>query len=204
MKLTFLGGADEVGASSTLIEIAGKRLLVDVGIRISPKSVRGISNDQLPDLQQISEIGGPDYILVTHAHTDHTGALPLVLEQYPDAPVFATEPSIALTKVLQADAQFIMKNKQEEEGELPLFDEISVTRLLDAFQPVQFRQPIHLGDGLQVSYYPSGHIMGAAMLVIESEEGILVMSGDLSMTPQRAVVKAELPRTRRRSRRVRR
>ena len=77
MKLTFLGGADEVGASSTLIEIAGKRLLVDVGIRISPKSVRGISNDQLPDLQQISAIGGPDYILVTHAHTDHTGALPL-------------------------------------------------------------------------------------------------------------------------------
>jgi Cft2 family RNA processing exonuclease len=196
MKLTFLGGADEVGASSTLIEIAGKRLLVDVGIRISPKSVRGISNDQLPDLQQISAIGGPDYILVTHAHTDHTGALPLVLEQYPDAPVFATEPTIALTKVLQADAQYIMKNKQEEEGELPLFDEISVARLLNAFQPVQFRQPIHLGDGLQVSYYPSGHIMGAAMLVIESEEGILVMSGDLSMTPQRAVVKAELPRIR--------
>lgn len=196
MKLTFLGGADEVGASSTLIEIAGKRLLVDVGIRISPKTVRGISGDQLPDLQQVTDAGGPDYILVTHAHTDHTGALPLVLERYPRLPVFATEPTIALTKVLQADAQHIMKNKQEEEGELPLFDEIAVQRLLDAFQPVTFHQPIHLGDGLQVMYYPSGHILGAAMLVIESNEGTLVMSGDVSMNPQRAVIKADIPRVR--------
>lgn len=194
MKLTFLGGADEVGASSTLIEIAGKKLLVDVGIRISPKTVKGISGDQLPDLQQVSDADGPDFILVTHAHTDHTGALPLVLERYPHAPVFATEPTIALTKVLQADAQNIMKNKQEQEGELPLFDEIAVQRLLDAFQPVPMKQAIHLGDGLQVTYYASGHIMGAAMLLIESEEGILLMSGDLSMSPQRAVVKAEIPR----------
>ena len=49
-----------------------------------------------------------------------------------------------LTKVLQADAQFIMKNRQEQEGELPLFDEIAVQRLLDAFQVVDFRQPIRL------------------------------------------------------------
>lgn len=194
MKLTFLGGADEVGASSTLIEVAGKRLLVDVGIRISPKTVQGISGDQLPDLQQVSAAGGPDYILVTHAHTDHTGALPLVLEAYPHVPVYATEPTIALTKVLQADAQNIMKSKQEQEGELPLFDEIAVERLLNAFQTVQFRQPLRLGDGLQVTWHPSGHILGAAMLVIESEEGVLVMSGDLSLTPQRAVVKAQVPR----------
>ena len=98
MKLTFLGGADEVGASSTLIEIADKKVLVDVGIRISPKTVKGISGDQLPDLQQVTDAGGPDYIIVTHAHTDHTGALPLVLEQYPDVPVYATAPTIALNQ----------------------------------------------------------------------------------------------------------
>ncbi|PJF40921.1 MAG: hypothetical protein CUN55_12220 [Phototrophicales bacterium] len=194
MKLTFLGGADEVGASSTLIDIAGKKLLVDVGIRISPKTVRGISGDQLPDLQQISDVGGPDYILVTHAHTDHTGALPLVLEQYPDVPVLATEPTIALTKTLQADAQRIMADRHEQEGELPLFDEIAVERLLNAFQAVQLRQTISLGENLQVTYYASGHILGAAMLYIESDEGILLMSGDLSLTEQRAVVKADIPR----------
>ena len=193
MKLTFLGGADEVGASCTLIEIANKLILVDAGIRISPKTSRGIQNDQLPDLYPISEVGGPDYILVTHAHTDHTGALPLILERYPNVPVLMTQPTMALVTVLQRDAQRIMKSRQEEEGELPLFDEISVQRLMDAIQLVQFDQPIRLGDGLQVTYRVAGHIAGAAMLVFESAEGTLVMSGDISQSDQRTVLSVQVP-----------
>ncbi len=192
MKLTFLGGADEVGASSTLVEIGGKRLLIDAGIRISPKSSRGIENDQLPHLAPITDSGGPDYILVTHAHTDHTGALPLVVERYPHVPVILTRPTEALVRVLQADAQRIMKSKKDAEGELPLFDEVAVERLLESFQYVEFNQPLRLGEGLQVTYIPSGHIVGAAMLLLESAEGTLMMSGDLSLNDQRAVVSAEL------------
>lgn len=194
MRLTFLGGADEVGASSTWIEMGGKRILVDAGIRISPRSNRGIQNDQLPDLAPISEAGGPDYILVTHAHTDHTGALPLIVEQYPHVPVFGTRPTLALTRILQADAQRIMQSRHEQEGELPMFDEIAVQRLMDTFQTVEFNQPVRLSDGLQVTYHPAGHIAGAAMLVLEGEDGILVMSGDVSMNDQRAVVGAKPPR----------
>lgn len=194
MDLTFLGGADEVGASSTLIRIGGKNILVDAGIRISPGTSRGIQNDQLPDLMPISQAGGPDYILVTHAHTDHTGALALVLEQYPHVPLLATRPTIELTRILQADAQRIMKSKQEAEGELPIFDEVASERLMNAFQEVQFRQPIRLGDGLQVTYHVAGHIAGAASLVLEGEEGVLVMSGDVSLSPNRAVNQAEPPR----------
>lgn len=194
MKLTFLGGADEVGASCTLIEISGKKILVDAGIRISPKSNRGIANDQLPDLQPITEAGGPDYILVTHAHTDHTAALPLVMEQYPYTPVIMTRPTEALVRVLQKDALKIMSSNHEQEGELPLFDEISVNRLLDAIQLVEFNTPIKLGEGLQVTYHVAGHIAGAAMLVLESSEGTLVMSGDISMSSQRTVKSVEVPR----------
>lgn len=193
MKITFLGGADEVGASCTLIEIAGKLLLVDAGIRISPRSNRGVQDSQLPDLQPISAAGGPDFILVTHAHTDHTGALPLVLEQYPHVPVLTTQASQTLTRVLQLDAQRIMKSRQEQEGELPLFDEISVQRLMDAFQTIEFNKPMKLGEGLQVTYHTAGHIAGAALLVIESSEGTLVMSGDISKSEQRTVRSVEIP-----------
>jgi len=193
MQITFLGGADEVGASSTLIHIGGQTVLVDAGIRISPRTSRGIQNDQLPDLHPISEAGGPDVILVTHAHTDHTGALPLVVEQYPDVPVLATRPTIELVRILQADAQRIMQSKQDQEGELPLFDEVAADRLMNTLQPVEFRQPVRLGGNLQVTAYPAGHIAGAGMLVLESDEGVLVMSGDLSLTEQRAVVSASLP-----------
>ena len=193
MKITFLGGADEVGASCSLIEIAGKLILVDAGIRISPRNNRGIQNSQLPDLQPISALGGPDFILVTHAHTDHTGALPLILEQYPHAPVIATRATQALTRVLQLDAQRIMKSRQEQEGELPLFDEISVQRLMDAFQTIEFNKPLKLDEGLQVTYYTAGHIAGAALLVFESREGTLVVSGDISKSEQRTVKSVVVP-----------
>ncbi len=96
IKTTFLGGADEVGASSLLLEIGGKRLLVDAGIRPSPKASWGLAGDQFTDLSQIDQAGGPDVILVTHAHTDHTGALELVTGRFPGVPVYATPPTIAL------------------------------------------------------------------------------------------------------------
>jgi Cft2 family RNA processing exonuclease len=118
MEITFLGGADEVGASSILIEIAGRRLLIDAGIRPTPKARWGLAGDQLPDLSLI-ERGGLDAILVTHAHTDHTGALELVSERYPNTPVYATPMTIELTRVLHQDARRIMAARLEEEGELP-------------------------------------------------------------------------------------
>lgn len=193
MEITFLGGADEVGASCVLVKIAGKTLLIDAGIRISPRSNRGIDNSQLPDLQPISALGGPDFVLVTHAHTDHTGALPLILEQYQYVPVIATAATQALTRVLQHDAQHIMKSRQEAEGELPLFDEIAVQRLLDAFETIEFNRTRKLAEDLQVTYYTAGHIAGAALLVLESGEGTLVVSGDVSKSPQRTVKSVDVP-----------
>jgi Cft2 family RNA processing exonuclease len=194
MKLTFLGGADEVGASCLLLEIADKRILVDAGIRISPRSSRGIDNSQLPDLKPISDLGGVDFILVTHAHTDHTGALPMIAEQYPHTPVYMTRPTLALTRVLQKDAQRIMKSKHEEEGELPLFDEVSIDLLMSAVELIEFGQTLKLGEGLAVTYYVAGHIAGAGLLVFESAEGTLVISGDISKSTQRTVKSVEVPR----------
>ncbi|MFQ3672608.1 MAG: MBL fold metallo-hydrolase [Aggregatilineales bacterium] len=194
MKITFLGGADEVGASCTLIEIAGKRLLVDAGIRINPRPQRDLDSSQLPDLSYISSLGGIDYVLVTHAHTDHTGALPLVLTAYPSVPVLMTRPTEALVRVLQQDAQRIMSSHYEEEGELPLYDEVAVEHLMQAIQIVEYNRQVRLGEGLGVTYHVSGHIAGAAMLVIDSVEGTLVMSGDVSKSPQRTVNSVRVPR----------
>ena len=196
MKLTFLGGADEVGASATLVEIAGKKILVDAGIRISPKTSRGLQNEQLPHLAILSDIGGPDAILVTHAHTDHTGALAQVLRSYPRVPVYATGATIALSRVLLLDSSRLMENRFEAEGELPLYDEKDVQRLMDNWQPVDFFDALRLGADLQATFHPAGHIAGAAMIVMESPEGVLVMGGDNSVTEQRTVISAKPPRIR--------
>ena len=187
MKIAFLGGADEVGASSTLIEIGGKRILVDAGIRPSPKVRWGLAGDQLPNLSQIDSLGSLDAILITHAHTDHTGALELVTGRFPDTPVYATPPTIALTRVLHQDSRRIMQTRLDEEGELPLFDDVAVQHLMSAFVQVPFNDRLSLGEGLIATFFPAGHIAGAAMLGLESSEGRILITGDLSVSPQRTV-----------------
>ena len=72
MKITFLGGAEEVGASGIFVEAAGKRILLDCGIRPSPKAHDGLAADQLPALSLLESGSGKlDAILVTHAHSRH-------------------------------------------------------------------------------------------------------------------------------------
>ena len=193
MKLTFLGGADEVGASSILLEIAGRRLLIDAGIRPSPKARWGLAGDQLPDLSRIDQAGGIDAVLATHAHTDHTGALELVTGHYPAAPVYATPVTIALARVLHQDSRRIMQSRLEEEGELPLFDDVAVEKLMAAFVPVPFGTRLALGEGLAATYFPAGHIPGAAMIGLESDEGRVLISGDISISAQRTVDGARPP-----------
>lgn len=194
MKITFLGGANEVGASSLIVETGGRRVLIDCGIRPSPKSHGGLAPDQLPDLSQIESGSGKlDAILVTHAHTDHTGALELVVERFPDAPVYATAPTLALTRILHQDSRRIMQSRLEEEGDLPLFDDVAVERLMAAFTPVPFQARLPIGEELAATFFPAGHIAGAAMIGLESAEGRLLISGDLSVSPQRTADGARPP-----------
>ncbi len=194
MKITFLGGADEVGASGILVETAGRRVLVDCGIRPSPKSYWGLAADQLPALSQIEAGSGKlDAVLVTHAHTDHTGALELVVGHYPDVPVYVTAPTLALTRILHQDARRIMQSRLDEEGELPLFDDLAVQRLMSVLVPVPFKTRIPLVDGLSATFFPAGHIAGAAMIGLESDECRLLISGDVSISAQRTVDGAKPP-----------
>jgi Cft2 family RNA processing exonuclease len=159
-----------------------------------------LEGDQLPNLSQIDALiapangtAGPDAILVTHAHTDHTGALELVTGRFPDVPVYATPPTIALTRVLHQDSRRIMQSRLDKEGELPLFDDVAVEGLMSAFVPLSFKQRLRLGKDLAVTFFPAGHIAGAAMIGLESSEGNLLITGDISISAQRTVDGAKPP-----------
>lgn len=195
MKLTFLGGADEVGASCTLVEMGGKRILVDCGIRPSAKAEAGLESDQLADLSLVEDLGQNmlDAVVVTHAHTDHTGALELIVQRYPDTPVYATAPTLALIRILHQDARRIMQTRLDEEGELPLFDDVAVQRLLDQTVAVAFKTRVEIAPGVALTFFPAGHIAGAAMAGLECGEGSLLFSGDVSISSQRTVDGARAP-----------
>ena len=98
MKFYFAGGAMEVGGSCVYVRIGDRGILFDSGIR------QGSGRDPLPDFRNIQLMGGIDAILVSHAHMDHTGSLPVISKAFPNAPIYMTPMTEMLTRILLADS----------------------------------------------------------------------------------------------------
>ena len=181
MKLHFLGGADEIGASCTLIEIEGQRILVDAGIRMNVPQ-----DKKLPNFSVLDDVGMPDEVLITHAHTDHTGALPVLVNSLPESvKVSCTPATKAITKVLLEDNAKLMAQRKEQSGELPLYSPGDVTVALGRMVGVPWLETVSICDGaLTATWIPAGHILGAAMIYIEGTQESILMTGDVSVANQ--------------------
>ena len=174
-----------------MLEVSGKRVLVDAGIRMGSKG------SPLPDLERLQELGAPDLILVTHAHADHIGALPLVHLAFPTAPVVTTAPTKALMEILLGDALKIMDMRWEREEDIPLYPPHAVEGLLSRIQTVDLgEEAALLGGALRATFTPSGHVLGACSIALETDEGLIFCAGDYSVDPQRTVDSMTVPKLR--------
>jgi len=180
-----LGGAGEVGASCGIVRIGDRRVLIDAGMRPSAR----VGQDRLPALDRLT-VEPPEAILVTHAHIDHTGALPLVSERFPAAPIYCTETTLLLTRLLLADSVRVMEAEHlAQEGETPLYTAEVVERTLARVRPVEWAQPVAPtpDPAIVVRFLHAGHIAGAAMLLIDTPAGRVLHLGDYSVTAQRTL-----------------
>ena len=153
MEFHFLGGAMEIGASCIYVKAAGRRFLLDSGIRQS-----GVK-DPLPDFRTIQEQGGVDAIIVSHAHMDHIGTLPIISKAYPNARIYMTVMTAELTRVLLYDSLKIMAYREDE---IPHYTEQDVLDMLGRVTPVRYQAEQLISDGVRLTFYPAGHIAGAA------------------------------------------
>jgi len=180
-----LGGAGEVGASCGLLRIGDRRVLIDAGMRPSARA----GQDRLPALDRLTA-EPPEAILVTHAHIDHTGALPLVSERFPAAPIYCTETTLLLMRLLLADSVRVMEAEHlAQESETPLYTAEVVERTLARVRPVEWAQPVAPtpDPAITVRFLHAGHIAGAAMLLIDTPAGRVLHMGDYSVTAQRTL-----------------
>ncbi|RKU22881.1 hypothetical protein C6503_03710 [Candidatus Poribacteria bacterium] len=188
MNLHFSGGANEVGASSTLIEIEESRILVDAGIRMGPGQV-----SPLPDFPDFAKIGMPDAVLLTHAHTDHTGALPVLHNMLSaDVKIYCTPATKAITKVLLEDSARRMA-REEENDEALRYIPADVAAVLNRMEIVGWLEPREVCPGVTATWIPAGHILGAAMIHIQGKHESILMTGDVSVTNQLTIRGLALP-----------
>ena len=187
MKFDFLGGALEIGGSAVLVQIDQKNILFDSGIR------QGANKDPLPNFQRVQELGGLDAIIISHAHLDHIGSLPLISKEYPGARIYMNHMTKDLVRVQLYDSLKVMKNR---ETEIPLYAEQDVVDTLNRIFPIGYEVRFPIFDDCYLTLYNAGHIAGASFCYLQGKEGNVFYSGDFSVFSQRTIEGAKLPKLR--------
>ena len=186
-KLTFLGAAGTVTGSKYLVEAAGKRLLVDCGIFQGPPELSERNFKSLPiDPKTI------DYLVLTHAHLDHTGWLPVLVKDGYRGPIFANPATIDLTGILLKDSAHLQeedalhakpdKHNHQETHE-PLYVTDDVEPVLKLLKPVPRFGSFVVSPEFHFTAFDAGHILGSTSLELIITEGgkntVVVFSGDI-------------------------
>ncbi|MFZ3591255.1 MBL fold metallo-hydrolase [Bacillus sp. DJP31] len=185
MKVSILGGGNEVGATCLHIEIAGTNLLIDAGMRMH-------ADDPMPALGMLENLGDPDAVLVTHAHADHIGALPVIHSLYPKAPVYTTPPTADLMKIMMKDSYKILEQRCIQTNTLIPYTEDQVNSLLGSLLLFPASGVLRIGN-VNVTIYRAGHILGAVMILLEGDGETILVTGDLSFNAGRTIPGAQVP-----------
>jgi cleavage and polyadenylation specificity factor subunit 3 len=201
-SFTVLGGGQEIGANSYLLQIDGLSFLLDAGLH--PKK---FGQESLPDYSLITR--ELEAIFISHAHLDHIGSLPLAARQQPQAPIFATLPTKDIALRMLHNTVTVMNIYREEKGlrEYPFFDHEDLRPLERDLVGLEFNprglgasgrswrrgERVHLRGEVQAQFIPAGHVLGAAGLFLQQGRRRVFYTGDISLTDQALIPGAVLP-----------
>ncbi|MEG1779418.1 MAG: MBL fold metallo-hydrolase, partial [Oscillospiraceae bacterium] len=186
MRLTFSGAAHEVTGSCHYLQACGKKILIDCGMQQGADS--DDSDSKLPIYP--SEV---DYVLLTHAHIDHSGRIPLLAKHGFHGSILATGATVSLCGIMLRDSAHIQEfeaewrnRKAKRVGGLPYEPMYTMQDAEDAithFVPYSYGQIIELCDGIKIRFTDVGHLLGSASIEVWIEENDvkkkLVFSGDI-------------------------
>ncbi|MFH1520243.1 MAG: MBL fold metallo-hydrolase RNA specificity domain-containing protein [Candidatus Micrarchaeota archaeon] len=172
MRLTFYGGAQEVGRVAILLEDNQKNLMLDCGIKLGETTEYPLLHDD--ELKRIQNI------TISHAHLDHSGYLPHVYSKKARPKVFMTKPTRDLVGVLLSDYQRIQAGKHKGKC---LFSSKDVEGVLKDAKIVEYGE--NFNSGFKLRFHTAGHILGSAMTMIENGPKKILFSGDICMRKTR-------------------
>ena len=188
MKVTFLGATKTVTGSNFLVEGAGKKFLVDCGM------YQGSSKDEManrePFAYQVTDI---DFMLLTHAHIDHSGRIPKLYNEGFRGPIITTKATKDLCSIMLPDSGHIQEQEVEwrnrkrmregKEALPPLYTAQDAIDCMKIFQAVEYDEIIEIDENIHVRFNDAGHMLGSAIIEVWVKEGDketkAVFTGDL-------------------------
>ena len=183
MQLTFLGAAGTVTGSRYLLQVAGRQVLIDCGLFQGYKQLR-LKNWSPPPFDPKSI----DAVVLTHAHIDHSGYIPLLVKRGFRRKVHCTPATFELCRIMLPDSGFL----QEEEARfanrhgfskhapaLPLYTKEDAEASLDRFETRRVEEAFDVAPGVSATFHRAGHLLGAASVQIRAGDDTILFSGDL-------------------------
>ena len=190
MKLSFFGADQFVTGSCHCLEVNGKTILIDCGLQQGRDE---ISNAEFP-----FAANAIDYVLVTHAHIDHSGRIPMLIKYGFSGEILTTRVTAALMEIMLADSAHIQESDAEWKNRKgkragsasvePLYTIEDAQRVSEFVKTCEYNQVIDLCEGVQVRFVDAGHLLGSACIELTlTEDGVMkkiVFSGDLGNVNQ--------------------
>jgi metallo-beta-lactamase family protein len=189
LKLSFHGADRDVTGSCHLVECAGRRFLIDCGLY---QGSRELAEENAGDLG--FDPASVDFVLLTHAHLDHCGRLPLLTKRGFRGEIIATSATCELARLVMLDAAHLQEEEAsnthrprhgaDSKSPAPLYTVADTLRTLESFKrSAQYGEPIDLAGGIRATFVDAGHILGSASVLLELTEAgrtlRLLFSGDL-------------------------
>lgn len=199
LTLTSLGGAGTVTGSKHLLELGGRRILVDCGLFQGLKALREQNWAPLP-----VDPASIDVVILTHAHLDHCGYLPKLVREGFRGDIVCSAATADLAEIIMMDSAKIQESDADfanrhgfskHKPALPLYGKHDAENAVERLKPIGFDTPTDLGHGAQLTLRYAGHIIGAAIAEVRWGGKTVVFSGDLGrygdpITPDPAAIPA--------------
>ncbi len=183
VKVTALGGFMEVGRSAILVETRESKILLDFGVNLS-------SYDPLKHFPRAEglELEELDAVVVTHAHMDHCGLVPLLYKYGYRGPVYVTPPTRDLMYLMLKDYLDVA----QKQGRLPPFSMADIIDMLLRTITINYSEVTDIAPDVKLTFYPAGHILGSAMAHLHIGDGFynLLYTGDMKYANTRLLEKA--------------
>lgn len=183
MQLTFLGATNTVTGSKFLLKLDNKTILIDCGLFQGLKELRLRNWVKFPIDPKLL-----DAVVLTHAHIDHSGYLPVLMKNGFKGKVYCSHATKDLCAVLLPDSGFLQEEEAKNANKygyskhspaVPLYTRADAERTLELFHPLEFRKKYKLDHEASLMLLPAGHILGASFVQIKNYNETLLFSGDL-------------------------
>jgi metallo-beta-lactamase family protein len=190
IRLSFFGAAQNVTGSQYLLETDNVKLLVDCGLYQERELIgRNWGPFSMPP-QSL------DAVLLTHAHLDHCGLLPRLVQKDFNRPIYCTKATAEITRIMlldagklqEEDAEFKSRRHQKEKRkgkypEIPLYTQKDAEAVFPLFSAVKYGEPVRFSEGVEASFHDAGHVLGSAMVRLKirqnGEQRTILFSGDI-------------------------